>query len=137
MNCPHCDCSLTISETEGHVGFVCKSCKGLWLPRKYVDSLKYSYTFSVESFFASLSNGKAVTSSGRQCPMCKAPLTRSAVKETELDWCQKCQGVWFDKSELTKLVTFEHQMTPAQQTVWDSAQIVEGVGHILSLISSD
>lgn len=69
--------------------------------------------------------------------MCKAPLTRSAVKETELDWCQKCQGVWFDKSELTKLVTFEHQMTPAQQTVWDSAQIVEGVGHILSLISSD
>lgn len=68
--------------------------------------------------------------------MCKILLSRSTVEETELDWCQKCQGVWFDTSELTKLVTFQHQMTPTQRAVWDGAQIVEGVGYILMLISS-
>lgn len=136
MHCPHCNCPLTISESEGHIGFACESCKGLWLPQKYIESLKCSYSFSAESFFANLLNEKAAVPSDSHCPMCNAPLTCSTVKETELDWCQRCHGVWFDRSELTKLVTFEHQMTPTQQAVCDGAQIVEGVGHILSLISS-
>ncbi len=36
----------------------------------------------------------------KQCPKCQDELKPKTVGDVEVDECQKCKGVWFDKSEL-------------------------------------
>lgn len=38
------------------------------------------------------------------CPRCKTNLKSVLVKGVELDMCQSCDGVWFDKDELIKVI---------------------------------
>ena len=116
MNCPKCRALLTLNETEGHIGFNCANCHGLWLPGKFVASHHHGYDFNVESFRKSLAENRLSTTTGH-CPSCDHQLIVSLVKEIELDWCDRCGGVWFDKTELTRLVTFQHQLTSGQKVV--------------------
>lgn len=38
------------------------------------------------------------------CPTCKIPLSISERQGIEIDYCQKCRGVWLDRGELDKLI---------------------------------
>lgn len=58
------------------------------------------------------------------------------MKAIELDWCEKCKGVWFDRHELTKIVTFQHELTPTEQVMWTGADTIQILGYLLELISS-
>ena len=35
-----------------------------------------------------------------KCPVCNIELKRFEIEHIELDLCEKCEGVWFDKDEL-------------------------------------
>ena len=67
MNCPNDGCEIEVREAEFHIGLVCPECKGIWLPKRYVDSLCMSYSIDVDEllsvFELLLSAG-----SGRSCP---------------------------------------------------------------------
>jgi Zn-finger nucleic acid-binding protein len=41
------------------------------------------------------------------CPRCKSSLTARNREGIEIDICEKCGGIWFDKGELGKLVKLE------------------------------
>ncbi len=42
----------------------------------------------------------------RDCPVCRVPLKQVTVKEhLQIDVCQTCRGIWFDKNELTQAHT--------------------------------
>lgn len=102
MNCPKCNGVLNVKESEGHLGFVCEKCAGMWLPNKYLESLKHNYTFEPNNFIKKLSESYTVTK--HACPGCNTYLHHSIFKEIELEWCQSCNGVWFDENELNRLV---------------------------------
>jgi Zn-finger nucleic acid-binding protein len=38
------------------------------------------------------------------CPICNVPLQLAVRQEVEIDYCQKCRGVWLDRGELDKLI---------------------------------
>jgi Zn-finger nucleic acid-binding protein len=40
----------------------------------------------------------------RNCPRCKIEMQLLRVNEIELDACPKCMGIWFDSSELDKII---------------------------------
>ena len=35
-----------------------------------------------------------------ECPRCKIELHKKTIQEIEVDECQKCEGIWFEKDEL-------------------------------------
>ena len=37
------------------------------------------------------------------CPVCSAPMNKLAVRETVVDKCETCGGVWLDAADLEKL----------------------------------
>ena len=40
-----------------------------------------------------------------QCPRCEGTsLTLSERQNVEIDYCQKCRGIWLDRGELDKLI---------------------------------
>lgn len=36
----------------------------------------------------------------RTCPTCRAPLQPVFAEKVELDWCNPCRAIWFDRGEL-------------------------------------
>jgi Zn-finger nucleic acid-binding protein len=40
----------------------------------------------------------------RKCPRCQVKLTILNVRDIELDACPKCMGIWFDSTELDKVI---------------------------------
>lgn len=38
--------------------------------------------------------------SSRKCPLCKINLQKELLNNTEIDYCSKCLGTWFDEDEL-------------------------------------
>lgn len=38
------------------------------------------------------------------CPTCAVPLHITERSGIEIDYCQKCRGVWLDRGELDKLI---------------------------------
>lgn len=39
-----------------------------------------------------------------QCPVCHVDLLMSDRQGIEIDYCQKCRGVWLDRGELDKII---------------------------------
>lgn len=38
------------------------------------------------------------------CPVCNIPLMMTDKQGVEVDYCQKCRGVWLDRGELDKII---------------------------------
>lgn len=38
------------------------------------------------------------------CPVCNTALTMTDRQGVEIDYCQKCRGVWLDRGELDKII---------------------------------
>ncbi len=39
----------------------------------------------------------------RHCPVCRIPLNPVTIRQTQIDFCLMCRGVWFDKDELSQV----------------------------------
>jgi Zn-finger nucleic acid-binding protein len=105
MRCPKHVQPLEISDVGGYAGYVCIGCKGLWLPASWLVDLEHreNRRFSVEWLRSAL----AAATTGRTyypCPAGCGHLNKSLVFGFELDWCEKCGGVWFDSDELRKSI---------------------------------
>jgi Zn-finger nucleic acid-binding protein len=104
MRCPREQSELAVRETEGHVGFLCPTCKGAWLPRKYLRSIEYMRVFSHAQFVADISE---VANRGVQnlpCPSGCGHLLHARLHGATLEWCDVCQGAWLDRGEITDLL---------------------------------
>lgn len=128
MQCPKCELPLDWGEAEWHVGYTCKKCEGIWLPHQYLASLKYSCQFDVASFRKALANSQSEPKRKLVCPSCTVVLKQSKAGNVELDWCERCHGVWFDRSELTRIATYKLERT-------QTAANQHAVGLVVSLIN--
>ena len=53
------------------------------------------------------------------CPVCNLPLTMTDRQGVEIDYCQKCRGVWLDRGELDKIIERSYNaqtQQPSQET---------------------
>ncbi len=39
----------------------------------------------------------------RDCPVCRVPLNPVTIRQTQIDVCLTCHGIWFDKDELSQV----------------------------------
>ena len=56
------------------------------------------------------------------CPRCSNPMNKITFKQTELDSCPACEGLWFDKDELINVLDQSSQevTNSAIASSWDS-----------------
>ena len=50
------------------------------------------------------------------CPVCNLPLTMTDRQGVEIDYCQKCRGVWLDRGELDKIIERSFGATQQQHS---------------------
>jgi Zn-finger nucleic acid-binding protein len=46
------------------------------------------------------------------CPICNIPLLLSEKQGIEIDYCQKCRGIWLDRGELEKIIERSNSFEP-------------------------
>jgi Zn-finger nucleic acid-binding protein len=126
-HCPHDLNPLSVREAEGHVGFLCETCQGAWLPRSYLQSIEHGRHFSHERLFQMLGDQRTAASF-LQCPSHCGSMQISRIKGIALDWCPECRGIWFDQGEIAMLLSHyrnKSESLPDGERVdgWDIADI--------------
>lgn len=135
--CPHSGTTLGIRDAEGHVGHCCDDCRGIWLPRRFIETIGLERNFSAKRF-AGLLAEQAGATTDLACPEGCGKLRQARVKGIELDWCPGCGGVWFDRGEVARLLA---QYPPRQAAkddgldAGDAIDIADLVGSLFDLFS--
>lgn len=104
MKCPKCGIKLNLMEREGHIGFCCAQCSGIFLTGLYISTLQFKQENSVFLFYKKLDAG--ITKDSRcKCPSCEKQMPVTIYRNTELDFCYHCKSIWFDYNELCSTIT--------------------------------
>lgn len=115
----HCLCDKTLkliyADAEGHCGYQCQSCGAIWLPRKFVQSIKHTYHFSYTDFIANRTPVEHEVS--QLCPDDGHTLKGYTLFEANFSECAGCGGVWFEKGELHNLLQNYQRMSSEMSTL--------------------
>ena len=102
MKCPVDGDVLKADRAEAHTGYGCKSCKGSWLPKSFIDSIQYTKEFEPQKFFSTLSKSVHETTSSK-CPVNCGAL--SSIADIDgISYCPSCLGVWFESKALKSML---------------------------------
>jgi len=58
------------------------------------------------------------------CPVCKSAMVTVELREVEIDYCPRCEGIWLDRGELQLLLADKDKA----RELLDSFEIVKGSG---------
>jgi Zn-finger nucleic acid-binding protein len=122
MRCPHDQTNLSIRDTEGHIGFVCLTCRGAWLPEKYLQSIQYTHTFSYADFMRAVEKSTTAPTESK-CPSGCGTLKKTSWLGASINRCEECHGVWFDRGEVQALLA---QLPRVQASAKGTAGYVAG-----------
>lgn len=109
LDCPRCNTKCNASEGKVLDMQVtkCTSCKGIWISDGQLGNMMgdvKSYDVDNKKADGIKSEGRSQTPVQGQCPKCKVSLEEwkslpPSIKDLYIDYCPKCNGLWFDKGE--------------------------------------
>jgi Zn-finger nucleic acid-binding protein len=115
MKCPRDQTELTIKSKEGVVGYCCNDCNGVFLNGSGMKAFKINFQTEVlEYTFMNTLNQQ----SKLFCSHCENLMHRTHIGEIEIDICQHCKGVWFDKDEVYKTIENYSPNAEKEKTSW-------------------
>lgn len=139
MICPNCHHHLKTTIYVGVHIDECDSCGGMWFDRDELRRAKDNQDKDLQwldfDLFEDDRNKYSGISSNRLCPKDHAKLISKSYAESkvQIDICEKCQGVWLDKTELKKIIKYLENIvisTPAssyaKETLKEFKEIFNG-----------
>ena len=109
LRCPKCRGSMEQREAKGHYGaklriFQCPECLGFWVDGEVVIALSHESALSAEVDVDFEDISTEPREIGAFCPRCETYLMEQTggglPKGLRIDYCEQCQGFWFDKGEM-------------------------------------
>lgn len=108
LQCPRCNAETEAIQTEvmGFDLIKCKTCQGLWVTGSQTDVMLDAARHSKVKNEELKSDDKGAQELKGTCPECKIPLKPwenkpEKVKDLQIDYCEKCHGLWFDEGEFS------------------------------------
>ena len=124
LACPACADSVLTERTlkNGVAVDSCTSCRGTWLDAGEFLQLTRNKEVATQDLL-SLSWG--AVKSERHCPHCQTSMSEAVFlgDETTIEFCQECDGLWFDDRELKDSLRFLKIKTVAVEDVGDEAAV--------------
>lgn len=105
ISCPKCSTKMDETLTKaGVVVDVCKNCKGIWLDRGELNFFTRNKDMLSKYDLKGLLHKKGTN---YDCPKCYSKLNVGKIPSLnfEVEECSTCKGIYFDKSELRKVMT--------------------------------
>lgn len=102
MRCPRDYSLLKYVIKQQGAGYSCQECDGIFYENKHVESFKYNFqTDILEKIFQA---GDKLIQSELICPRCSIAMFIAKFKDFEIDFCNNCHGIWFDRNEVIKVI---------------------------------
>ena len=108
MDCPKCNKRMLAVTYRSLQIDRCPECQGVWLDRSELDSLlekKLAGLLDAGAFTPATPEQDALPARCHRCDADMVALTGAA--DVRFEWCERCEGLFFDKGELTVLEEFE------------------------------
>ena len=107
LDCPRCNIKRTAYEGKilDMQVVKCKACNGIWISDGQLGELMGDVkSLEVTPKAAENIKGETQVPTHGSCPKCKVKLEKwenmpSSIKDLYVDYCPKCNGLWFDKGE--------------------------------------
>lgn len=136
-NCPACHEVLMMKFRDATSGLEidsCPECFGLWFDGEELKLIFESPTLSKQILeedaaerLLSPEDDVPREDTGRTCPACvEQRLFSSKLGSTQVDYCLRCHGIWFDRSELEELVQAYYRGERGNLIIIN--QLAEGLG---------
>ena len=111
MNCPKCEQQLKQVKIAGVKVDHCENCGGLWFDKDELKLTRDSRDKDLSWLEVDLWNDKnkiAVSDQSGNCPKCNKSLFKVKYGDSDImvDVCLDCRGVWLDKKELDKIISY-------------------------------
>jgi Zn-finger nucleic acid-binding protein len=109
MRCPACKSLLIVVEWRQIELDHCPACKGTWFDAGELDLLLAGIDLSAEAGLRQLlGQPESDTDEKRiRCPRCRRKMRKAVFRDAEggitVDLCDRGDGVWFDRGEVTAL----------------------------------
>lgn len=112
MNCPNCGKQLKPTTYLGLKIEECNSCGGMWFDRDELRRAKDNQDADLQwldfELFEDKKEKYREVKGGKVCPKDNTKLVSKTYAESKvgIDVCEKCQGVWLDKTEFEKIIKY-------------------------------
>jgi uncharacterized protein len=107
MKCPACKNPLREKGAGGITLDICYGgCGGIWFDARELESVDARAATTLHTIWQ-VPSTKAKLNEPRMCPRCPEQLLDckwfSDLKQVEIDQCPKCNGIWLDAGEFTRI----------------------------------
>ncbi|MCE1248334.1 MAG: zf-TFIIB domain-containing protein [Firmicutes bacterium] len=108
MDCPSCVLPMNTQIFYNIEIDACKMCGGLWFDRHelaaYIKNRKIP--FKLLSGYCLDDRRKIIGEGSRKCPRCQKNMQVVNHIDVNVDYCNDCSGLWFDRGELSKILNY-------------------------------
>lgn len=111
MKCPKCAGTEMYFFSFGDVEIDrCPSCDGVWLDKDELDAV-LARELGAQIDLVSFSPAPTTPAGGpATCHRCQRPMiTLTGAADVEFEWCESCEGTFFDRGELSVVQAFRDE----------------------------
>jgi Zn-finger nucleic acid-binding protein len=108
MKCPKCATEMTVKDYKGIEIDRCPDCKGFFLNKGELKDIDDKNIGTIIDICAYSQKAEHMDDVQAHCHACDNPMIRlTGAGDVNFDWCDKCEGVFFDRGELAAIDLFE------------------------------
>ena len=108
MQCPKCQTEMTAKTYKGVEVDRCPSCMGIFLDKGELEKIEDQQMGSMIDVGAYSQKKEEMDAVKATCHRCgQKMMALKGAADVTFDWCDKCEGIFFDKGELARLTFFQ------------------------------
>jgi len=108
MNCPKCSSLMEQQRYDNLEVDRCTSCGGIFLDKGELEQIDSRNLGPIIDLAASVADADRMNRQPAHCHRCNnAMLALQGAGDIQFDWCEKCEGMFFDRGELAAMDVFE------------------------------
>ncbi|MBW1809430.1 MAG: zf-TFIIB domain-containing protein [Deltaproteobacteria bacterium] len=109
MKCPKCKTEMVIKEVKGIQIDRCPGCGGFFLDKGELKDVDDKDIGSIIDICAYSKKAEHMDEVPAHCYKCDNPMMQlKGAGDVNFDWCDKCEGVFFDRGELASIDLFQN-----------------------------
>lgn len=108
MKCPKCGVEMRPKTYKGIEIDRCPQCRGIYLDKGELERVEDAQLTSIVDICAYSQKNEAMDDVAATCHRCNRSMMKlRGAGEIQFDWCDGCEGIFFDKGELACLGFFQ------------------------------
>ena len=108
MKCPKCTSEMNEEKHHQLETDHCPSCGGVFLDKGELEKVDRENLGALIDLSVGKENVESMDRKPAHCYCCSNPMTAlKGADEIQFDWCDKCEGMFFDAGELAKYDLFQ------------------------------